>query len=77
MPQKTRMSVNSSNVLSVIMGGGQGTRLFPLTRDRSKPAVPLGGKYRLVDIPISNCINSGLKRVYLLTQFNSASLHRH
>jgi glucose-1-phosphate adenylyltransferase len=77
MPQKTRMSVNSSNVLSVIMGGGQGTRLFPLTRDRSKPAVPLAGKYRLVDIPISNCINSGLKRIYLLTQFNSASLHRH
>jgi glucose-1-phosphate adenylyltransferase len=77
MAQKTRMSVNSSNVLSVIMGGGQGTRLFPLTRDRSKPAVPLAGKYRLVDIPISNCINSGLKRVYLLTQFNSASLHRH
>ncbi len=71
------MTVNSSNVLSVIMGGGQGTRLFPLTRDRSKPAVPLAGKYRLVDIPISNCINSGLKRVYLLTQFNSASLHRH
>lgn len=59
------------------MGGGQGTRLFPLTRDRSKPAVPLAGKYRLVDIPISNCINSELKRVYLLTQFNSASLHRH
>jgi glucose-1-phosphate adenylyltransferase len=77
MPQKTRMSVNSSNVLSVIMGGGQGARLFPLTRDRSKPAVPLAGKYRLVDIPISNCINSGLRRVYLLTQFNSASLHRH
>lgn len=77
MAQKTRMSMNSSNVLSVIMGGGQGTRLFPLTRDRSKPAVPLAGKYRLVDIPISNCINSGLKRIYLLTQFNSASLHRH
>src|SRR5882672_2162045 len=75
--QKTRMSTNSSNVLSVIMGGGQGTRLFPLTRDRSKPAVPLGGKYRLVDIPISNCINSGLQRVYVLTQFNSTSLHRH
>lgn len=71
------MSPNTSNVLSVILGGGQGTRLFPLTRDRSKPAVPLAGKYRLVDIPISNCINSGLKRVYLLTQFNSASLHRH
>ena len=71
------MSVNTSNILSVILGGGQGRRLFPLTRDRSKPAVPLAGKYRLVDIPISNCINSGLKRIYLLTQFNSASLHRH
>src|SRR5271154_2369212 len=77
MPQKTRMSVNSSNVLSVIMGGGQGTRLFPLTRDRSKPAVPLAGKYRLEDNPISNCINSGLRRIYLLTQFNSEALHRH
>ena len=71
------MGVDTSRVLSIVMGGGQGTRLFPLTRDRSKPAVPLAGKYRLVDIPISNCINSGLKRVYLLTQFNSASLHRH
>jgi glucose-1-phosphate adenylyltransferase len=70
-------SGKTSNVLSIILGGGQGTRLFPLTRDRSKPAVPLAGKYRLVDIPISNCINSGLKRIYLLTQFNSASLHRH
>src|SRR5581483_519795 len=77
MPQSGRQSINTNNVLSVIMGGGQGTRLFPLTRDRSKPAVPLAGKYRLVDIPISNCINSGLKRIYLLTQFNSASLHRH
>ena len=67
----------TSNVLSVIMGGGQGTRLFPLTKERAKPAVPLAGKYRLVDIPISNCINSGLRRIYLLTQFNSASLHRH
>ena len=69
--------VNISKVLSIIMGVGQGTRLFPLTRERSKPAVPLAGKYRLVDIPISNCINSGLRRIYLLTQFNSASLHRH
>ncbi|HEY3914625.1 MAG TPA: sugar phosphate nucleotidyltransferase, partial [Verrucomicrobiae bacterium] len=77
MAQRTRMSVNTSNVLSAIMGGGQGTRLFPLTRDRSKPAVPLAGKYRLVDIPISNCLNSGLRRIYVLTQFNSASLHRH
>jgi len=67
----------NNRVLCVIMGGGQGTRLFPLTRDRAKPAVPLAGKYRLVDIPISNCINSGLKRIYVLTQFNSASLHRH
>src|SRR5216117_3025102 len=66
-----------NRVLAVILGGGAGTRLFPLTRDRAKPAVPLAGKYRLVDIPISNCINSGLRRIYLLTQFNSASLHRH
>src|SRR5262249_44755579 len=63
--------------LAIIMGGGAGTRLFPLTKDRAKPAVPIGGKYRIVDIPISNCINSGLVRIYLLTQFNSASLHRH
>ncbi|MFN7138120.1 MAG: glucose-1-phosphate adenylyltransferase [Limisphaerales bacterium] len=77
MAISARMAPRTNNVLSIIMGGGQGTRLFPLTRDRSKPAVPLAGKYRLVDIPISNCINSGLKRVYLLTQFNSASLHRH
>lgn len=75
--QTGRQSIHSSNVLSVIMGGGQGTRLFPLTKDRAKPAVPLAGKYRLVDIPISNCINSGFRRVYVLTQFNSASLHRH
>lgn len=71
------MSPNTSGVLSIIMGGGAGTRLFPLTKERAKPAVPLAGKYRLVDIPISNCINSNLKRIYLLTQFNSASLHRH
>lgn len=72
---------NSSHVtektLAVIMGGGAGTRLFPLTKERSKPAVPLAGKYRIVDIPISNCINSGLRRIYVLTQFNSASLHKH
>ncbi len=66
-----------ARVLSVVMGGGQGSRLFPLTYERSKPAVPLAGKYRLVDIPISNCINSRLNQIYLLTQFNSASLHRH
>lgn len=73
----SRMSPKTSNVLSIIMGGGAGTRLFPLTKERAKPAVPLAGKYRLVDIPISNCINSDLRRIYLLTQFNSASLHRH
>ena len=72
-----RKRAASSNVVAVIMGGGQGQRLFPLTKERAKPAVPLGGKYRLVDIPISNCINSGLKRIYILTQFNSTSLHRH
>ena len=77
MPAPVRQSVNISKVLSIIMGGGQGKRLFPLTKERAKPAVPLAGKYRLVDIPISNCINSGLRRIYLLTQFNSASLHRH
>ena len=69
--------VGKARVLSVVMGGGRGSRLFPLTRDRSKPAVPLAGKYRLVDIPISNCINSRLNQIYLLTQFNSASLHQH
>ena len=72
-----RQTANTSKVLCVIMGGGQGTRLFPLTKDRAKPAVPLAGKYRLVDIPISNCINSGFRRIYVLTQFNSASLHGH
>jgi glucose-1-phosphate adenylyltransferase len=67
----------NDKVLSIILGGGQGTRLYPLTETRSKPAVNIAGKYRLVDIPISNCINSGLKRMYVLTQFNSASLNRH
>jgi glucose-1-phosphate adenylyltransferase len=65
------------STLAIVMGGGAGTRLFPLTKDRAKPAVPLAGKYRLVDIPISNCINSGLRQVYVLTQYNSASLNRH
>src|ERR1700745_1017 len=68
---------HSRAVISVILGRGAGTRLFPLTKERSKPAVPLAGKYRIVDIPISNCINSALRRIYILTQFNSASLHRH
>jgi len=64
-------------VVSLILGGGRGTRLFPLTRSRSKPAVPIAGKYRLIDIPVSNCIHSGLHRIFVLTQFNSVSLHRH
>src|ERR1700736_4702750 len=66
-----------NGTLAIIMGGGGVTRLFPLTKDRAKPAVPLAGKYRLVDIPISNCLNSELRRVYILTQFNSPSRHRH
>jgi glucose-1-phosphate adenylyltransferase len=66
-----------TDVLGVIMGGGRGTRIHPLTQDRSKPAVPIAGKYRLIDIPISNCINSGINRICILTQFNSVSLHRH
>jgi len=65
------------NVIGVILGGGAGTRLQPLTSERSKPAVPIAGKYRLVDVPISNCINNDIKRIYVLTQFNSESLHRH
>lgn len=64
-------------VLSIILGGGKGTRLYPLTKERSKPAVPFGGKFRIVDIPISNCINSGYRKIYIVTQFNSASLHMH
>jgi glucose-1-phosphate adenylyltransferase len=67
----------TQRTLAIIMGGGAGTRLFPLTKDRAKPAVPLGGKYRIVDIPISNCLNSGLRSIYVLTQFNTMSLHRH
>jgi ADP-glucose pyrophosphorylase len=64
-------------VLAIILGGGAGTRLQPLTLTRAKPAVPLGGNYRLIDIPISNCINSGISKIYALTQFNSQSLNRH
>jgi glucose-1-phosphate adenylyltransferase len=70
------MAVNSE-VLALILGGGQGKRLFPLTQFRSKPAVPIGGKYRLVDIPISNCLHADIRRIFVLTQFNSASLNRH
>ena len=65
------------DVVAIILGGGRGTRLFPLTLKRSKPAVPIGGKYRLIDIPISNCLNSDLRRIFVLTQFNSESLNRH
>jgi len=75
--KKTSYSPAPYSVHCVIMGGGRGTRLYPLTKLRCKPAVPLGGKYRLVDIPISNCINSGYNKIYLLSQFNTESLHRH
>lgn len=69
--------MKKDKVLAIILGGGKGTRLFPLTKDRAKPAVPLAGKFRLIDIPVSNCINSGINKMYLLTQFQSASLHNH
>ncbi|HPP52580.1 MAG TPA: sugar phosphate nucleotidyltransferase, partial [Thermoguttaceae bacterium] len=65
------------NILVLVLGGGRGTRLYPLTKFRAKPAVPIAGKYRLIDIPLSNCINSGLNHIYVLTQFLSVSLHRH
>lgn len=71
------MQVDPQQIISLILGGGAGTRLFPLTSQRSKPAVPIGAKYRLIDIPISNCINSGLFRMFVLTQYNSASLNQH
>jgi glucose-1-phosphate adenylyltransferase len=71
------LKTSTEDTLAIIMGGGAGTRLFPLTKERAKPAVPLAGKYRLVDIPISNCLNGGFRQVYVLTQFNSESLHRH
>src|SRR5471032_3176524 len=78
MESHSRSTVfHAREVISVILGGGAVTRLYPLTKDRSKPAVPLAGKYRIVDIPIGNCLNSSLKRIFLLTQFNSSSLHRH
>jgi glucose-1-phosphate adenylyltransferase len=70
-------AMNVQDVLCVILGGGRGTRLFPLTKDRAKPAVPIGGQYRLIDIPISNCIHAGLNQIFVLTQYNSASLNRH
>lgn len=71
------MKAKKKNVIAIILGGGQGSRLYPLTESRSKPAVPIAGKYRLVDIPISNCMNSDIKRMFVLTQFNSASLNAH
>lgn len=67
----------AGDMIAIVLGGGRGTRLFPLTKYRSKPAVPLAGKYRLIDVPISNCIHSGIRKIYVLTQFNSASLNRH
>lgn len=77
-PTASKSSLSQAQrTLAIIMGGGAGTRLFPLTKERSKPAVPIGGKYRLVDIPISNCLNSNIRRIFILTQFNSASLHQH
>lgn len=69
--------MRKDKTIAIVLGGGKGTRLYPLTMDRAKPAVPFAGKYRLVDIPISNCINSGIRQIYILTQFNSASLHNH
>lgn len=77
MADRKRLMIKENEVVAIILGGGQGMRLFPLTAQRSKPAVPLAGKYRLIDIPISNCINSGITKIYVLTQFNSASLNRH
>ena len=67
----------TSDTLAIILGGGQGSRLHPLTATRSKPAVPIGGKYRLIDIPVSNCLHADIRRIFVLTQFNSASLNRH
>jgi glucose-1-phosphate adenylyltransferase len=71
------MTIMTSDTLAIIMGGGQGSRLFPLTATRSKPAVPIGGKYRLIDVPISGCLHADIRRIFVLTQFNSASLNRH
>src|SRR3954462_9118258 len=67
----------NNDVLAIVLGGGQGSRLFPLTQQRSKPAVPIGGKYRMIDIPISNCLHADIRRIFVLTQFNSASLNWH
>src|SRR4029077_18647405 len=72
-----RLTTMNDQVLALILGGGQGSRLFPLTQHRSKPAVPIGGKYRLIDVPVSNCLHVDIRRIFVLTQFNSASLNRH
>jgi glucose-1-phosphate adenylyltransferase len=77
MDTRTRQPIDPNKVICVILGGGSGKGLYPLTRDRATPAVPMAGNYRLVDVPISNCINSAFRQIYVLTQFNSASLHRH
>lgn len=74
---ETGAKSKASSVLAIILGGGAGSRLYPLTKNRAKPAVPIGGAYRLIDVPMSNCINSGISKVYVLTQFNSTSLNRH
>src|SRR6476661_3850576 len=71
------MQTMTSDTIAIILGGGAGTRLFPLTATRSKPAVPIGGKYRLIDVPISGCLHADIRRIFVLTQFNSASLNRH
>jgi glucose-1-phosphate adenylyltransferase len=76
-PLLRTQNADPKNVASIILGGGAGTRLFPLTSKRAKPAVPIGGCYRLIDIPMSNCINSGIRKIFILTQFNSFSLNRH
>lgn len=68
---------NTTTATAIILGGGAGTRLYPLTKQRAKPAVPIGGVYRLIDVPMSNCLNSGISKIYILTQFNSTSLNRH
>jgi glucose-1-phosphate adenylyltransferase len=69
------MQTMTSDTIAIILGGGAGTRLFPLTARRSKPAVPIGGKYRLIDVPVSGCLHADIRRIYVLTQFNSASLN--
>jgi len=78
MPRsETALSINTKSIAAVILGGGAGSRLYPLTKNRAKPAVPIGGAYRLIDVPMSNCINSGISKIYIMTQFNSTSLNRH